>query len=224
MASKDEIIRYSDAELAEFFELINNKLVLAQEQLDSLLEQIIEISENSSDKHGGDWVDDSSVNNDVEMLNNMAIRQRKYIQDLNNSLQRIKNKTYGICLISGELIDKRRLLAVPTTTKSLTVKTDMRRQEEERMTHRITENPYVIEKKQEKEAKPKIISKVIKKSTPPPIKKMEIDDDEDDDDFLNDGLVLNGLDYDDDDDDDYDDDDSNLNDEDDDDGDDDDRD
>ena len=67
-------------------------------------------------------MDDSSINNDVEMLNNMAIRQRMHIQDLDNALVRIKNKSYGICSITGQLIDKRRLLAVPTTTKSLAAK------------------------------------------------------------------------------------------------------
>lgn len=56
------------------------------------------------------------------MLNNMAIRQRMYIKDLENALIRIRNKSYGICSISGQLIDKKRLLAVPTTTKSLEAK------------------------------------------------------------------------------------------------------
>jgi RNA polymerase-binding transcription factor DksA len=198
MASNEDIIRYSDVELAEFGTLIQHKLTLAEEQLESLQSQIIEISENSSDKHGGDWVDDSSVNNDIEMLNNMAIRQRKYIQDLSNAMQRIKNKTYGICLITGELIDKRRLLAVPTTTKSLTAKTDMRRKDEERMTHRITDNPYVKEKKLDKEQKTKIITKVVRKgpAVPPP-PKPPVDEDEDEDDFLeDDDLDIDDLDFD----------------------------
>lgn len=147
MADKDQITRYSDDELAEFQEIIEKKIAQTQEQLESLQGQIIEISENTSDEHGGDWVDDSSINSDMEMLNNMAIRQRKYLQDLNNAMLRIRNKVYGVCVVTGELIDKRRLLAVPTTTKSLTAKTDMRRKEEERMTHRITDNPYVKQAK-----------------------------------------------------------------------------
>lgn len=153
--AKDDITRYSDKDLAEFQEIIEKKMTMTEEQLESLQSQIIEISENSGDEHGGDWVDDSSMNNDMEMLNNMAIRQRKYLQDLNNALLRIKNKVYGICVVTGELIDKRRLLAVPTTTKSLTAKTDLRRKEAERMTHRITDNPYVKEKKEERDAKKK---------------------------------------------------------------------
>ncbi|MEM1214562.1 MAG: TraR/DksA family transcriptional regulator [Bacteroidota bacterium] len=143
MAKKEEPVRYSDEDLAEFETLIAKKISMTEEQLSSLKAQIIEISENTGDEHGGDWVDDSSVNNDIEMLNNMAIRQQKYLQDLNNAMLRIKNKVYGMCVVTGELIDKRRLLAVPTTTKSLSAKTDARRQEAKRMTHRITDNPYV---------------------------------------------------------------------------------
>lgn len=145
MASNDDFVRYSDAELEEFRVVVEKKLELATEQLESLKEQILEMSEKTGDDHGGDWVDDSSINNDMEMLNNMAIRQKKYVQDLNNALLRINNKAYGICVITGELIDKRRLMAVPTTTKSLSAKTDIRRKDEERMTHRITDNPYVKE-------------------------------------------------------------------------------
>lgn len=116
------MVRYSDADLEEFRILIETKLERAEKHLAELQEQILEITENTSDEHGGDWVDDSSINNDVEMLNNMAIRQRMHIQDLDNALVRIKNKSYGICSITGQLIDKRRLLAVPTTTKSLAAK------------------------------------------------------------------------------------------------------
>ena len=118
----NEVVRYSDADLEEFRILIETKLERAEKHLAELQEQILEIIENTSDEHGGDWVDDSSINNDVEMLNNMAIRQRMHIQDLDNALVRIKNKSYGICSITGQLIDKRRLLAVPTTTKSLAAK------------------------------------------------------------------------------------------------------
>ncbi len=152
MADKEQFTRYSDEELEEFQAIIEKKIAQTEEQLESLQSQIIEISENTSDEHGGDWVDDSSINSDMEMLNNMAIRQQKYLQDLNNAMLRIRNKVYGVCVITGELIDKRRLMAVPTTTKSLTAKTDMRRKQEERMTHRITDNPYV---KQAKSDEPK---------------------------------------------------------------------
>ena len=77
MAEKEQMTRYSDEELAEFQAIIEKKIGQTEEQLESLKEQIREISENTSDEHGGDWVDDSSISADIEMLNNMALRQQK---------------------------------------------------------------------------------------------------------------------------------------------------
>lgn len=116
------ITRYSDADLAEFKAIIEKKLEKSREEFEYLQKQILEITENSGDDHGGDWMDDSTTNNDMEFLNNMAIRQRKFIQDLENALVRIRNRSYGICTVTGKLIDKRRLLVVPTATKSVEVK------------------------------------------------------------------------------------------------------
>jgi len=158
----NKVVRYSDADLAEFKSLIDSKLNKAREQLQSLQDQILEIAENTSDEHGGDWMDDSSTNNDVEMLNNMAIRQRRFIQDLENALIRIQNKVYGVCTVTGELIDKKRLLAVPTTTKSLAAKTQaplsrrpLKPEEEKEPGNK---------KKSGKTQENKVISRVIKKS------------------------------------------------------------
>ena len=117
--------RYADQELSVFRELINAKLATAKEQVGKLQQQLIETTQNASDAHGTDWVDDSSLQAELEMLNNMAIRQSKYLKELENALTRIRNKTYGICVITGELIDKRRLMAVPTTTKSVAAKKNM---------------------------------------------------------------------------------------------------
>ncbi|MCB9294440.1 MAG: TraR/DksA family transcriptional regulator [Lewinellaceae bacterium] len=171
------VVRYSDGELAEFKALIDKKLANAQEQLDSLQEQILEITENTSDEHGGDWMDDSSINNDVEMLNNMAIRQRRYIKDLENALVRIRNKTYGICTVTGELIDKKRLLAVPTTTKSLVAKTQEQNPPAER---RVSSSERPAPKPA---GEKKVITKIIRKSpvkpTPPP-RPADFDDEDDD--------------------------------------------
>ena len=144
MATNGEVRRYSDEALAEFKVIVEQKLQNAQEQLQKLQLQILEVTENTADEYGGDWVDDSSVNNEMEMLNNMAIRQRKYVQDLQNALLRIKNKTYGICVVTGELIDRRRLMAVPTTTKSLEAKSSLYKENEEKLsTVRLTDTPYV---------------------------------------------------------------------------------
>lgn len=173
-------LRYSDEELEEFRTLLLKKYDQAKEQLASMLEQINEITENSSDDHGGDWMDDSSMNTEVEMLNTMAIRQRKYIKDLENALIRIKNKSYGICVVTGELIEKRRLLAVPTTTKSVVAKNDEKKVSDEKEITKPSKNPYVrkvdvedeVESDEEEESTPRakqkptpvIITKVIRKS------------------------------------------------------------
>lgn len=184
---ENEVVRYSDADLEEFKVLIDTKLERATTHLNGLQEQILEITENTSDEHGGDWVDDSSINNDVEMLNNMAIRQRMYIQDLENALVRIKNKTYGICSISGQLIDKRRLLAVPTTTKSLAAKVAEQVPAPEKKERIEVEKP-VIEKKsvEKKPAEKRITTTIIRKSSSASGKKksVDIEDLEDDDDEL----------------------------------------
>lgn len=183
---ENEVVRYSDAELDEFKVLIETKLERASTHLSGLQEQILEITENTSDEHGGDWVDDSSINNDVEMLNNMAIRQRMYIQDLENALVRIKNKTYGICSLTGQLIDKRRLLAVPTTTKSLAAKVAEQVPTPERKERVEIEKP-VVEKKpvEKKPTEKRITTTIIRKSSSAGKKKsVDIEDLEDDDDEL----------------------------------------
>ncbi len=174
--------RYSDTDLEEFRVLVEQKLETANQELAYLQEQILEITENSGDDHGGDWMDDSSTNNDIEFLNNMAIRQRKYIQDLENALIRIKNKTYGICLVTGQLIEKRRLLAVPTATKSVEAKTA----EATEAPKKVIEKPQIsldqLDKLEKKEkpatATPKIITKVIRKSKTP-AKPVNVEDDDD---------------------------------------------
>jgi RNA polymerase-binding transcription factor DksA len=186
---RNEVVRYSDAELEEFRVLIETKLDRATKHLNELQEQILEITENTSDEHGGDWVDDSSINNDVEMLNNMAIRQRMHIQDLDNALVRIKNKTYGICSITGQLIDKRRLLAVPTTTKSLAAKVAEQVPVVEKKEKPVIEKPVIEKKPAEKQPPQKrIITTVIRKTSGAKKKPVDIEDLED---LEDDDLSLN---------------------------------
>ena len=115
------ISRYSDEELLEFKKLVEQKLESSQNQLKSMSDRIENISEVGG--NDGDWMDDSSNMQDLDMLNVMIGRQRKHVRDLENALIRISNKRFGICVVTGELIDKRRLMAVPTTTKSLAAKT-----------------------------------------------------------------------------------------------------
>lgn len=160
MIERKATVRYSDAELAEFQQLIETKLEVTQRQLTQLTNQIIESTENNGDAHGVDYVDDSNFNNNLEMLNNMAIRQRKYVRDLNNALIRIQNKVYGVCVITGELIDKKRLMAVPTTTKSLAAKRmNQKARLKKSRNFRLPNNPYVREG-----SNPKVISRIISKS------------------------------------------------------------
>jgi RNA polymerase-binding protein DksA len=174
-------VRYSDTDLGEFREIVEKKLEKAKEELNYLQEQILEITENSGDDHGGDWMDDSSTNNDIEFLNNMAIRQRKYIQDLENALVRIKNKSYGICIVTGHLIDKRRLIAVPTATKSVEAKNAEAQKAEKTGEKKPETSPELLEKleKVEVPATPKIITKVIRKPKTPPVKPVNVEDEDD---------------------------------------------
>ena len=128
-------------------------------------------------------MDDSSINNDVEKLNNMAIRQRMYIHDLENALIRIRNKTYGIYAITGELIDRKRLMAVPTTTKSLAAKTG-NSPEVEKEKRREERRPKSAPPSK---GQPKVITKIIRKpTTNAPKPNTIVDEDEDDVLFEND--------------------------------------
>ncbi len=110
--------RYSDRELELFKINIEQKKEKAENDLHFLLKQMENITEATSK---GDWKENTS-SSDLEMLSTMANRHRHHLQDLKNALIRIQNKNYGICSLTGELIDKRRLMAVPITTKSLAAK------------------------------------------------------------------------------------------------------
>ncbi|MBK7231833.1 MAG: TraR/DksA family transcriptional regulator [Saprospiraceae bacterium] len=114
--------RYSDEELVAFKVIIDEKLEAAKAELTGLEQQMMELRENMSDEQGGDWFDDSSIHTEIEFLTKMAERQRQFVQNLEMALVRIKNKSYGICSVTGELIDRQRLLLVPHATKSVAAK------------------------------------------------------------------------------------------------------
>lgn len=121
MESPNQLVnRYSDADLAEFKAVIEKKLATAYEELEYLKEQISNTTESM--ENDGDYMDDSNSFSDMELFHNMAHRTQKHVQALENALFRISNKSYGICSATGELIDKRRLLVVPTTTMSVNAK------------------------------------------------------------------------------------------------------
>lgn len=122
--TKDDRSRYSDKELAEFKELILEKLKEAQADFD-LLKQTL----SNADNHGTDdtspsfkLLEDGSDVLSKEETAQLAIRQEKYIVNLKNALMRIENKTYGICRVTGKLIPKERLRSVPHATLGIDAK------------------------------------------------------------------------------------------------------
>ncbi len=119
-----EKTRYSDADLKEFKDLINRKLVEANEDL-----TLLKGSLSLSDDHGTDdtgrtfnMMEDGSETLSREEVAQLAARQEKFIQSLHSALLRIENKTYGICRVTGKLIQKERLMLVPHATLSIEAK------------------------------------------------------------------------------------------------------
>ncbi len=117
-------MRYSDNELTEFRELIQRKLETAKKEL-GYLQGLI----TRKDEMGGDETDnrymtmeDGSLSMEREQLSQMASRQITFIDHLEKAMMRIENKTYGICRVTGKLIDKARLRAVPHATLSIEAK------------------------------------------------------------------------------------------------------
>jgi RNA polymerase-binding transcription factor DksA len=112
--------RYSDKELEEFDQLIDQKLIVAREQLEFYLKQLEDMAENPDNKIKG--LDDGLSTLESERVSSLASRQQKLIQHLENAKIRIKNKVYGICRETGKLISKERLRAVPHATLSIEAK------------------------------------------------------------------------------------------------------
>jgi len=119
-----ETKRYSDSELLEFKELINKKLVVAKEELNNLLTQMSNPGINGGTDTDNTYnkTDDGASTSEKEYLSQLAARQRKFIENLENAIIRVENKTYGICKVTGKLISKERLRAVPHTTLSMEAK------------------------------------------------------------------------------------------------------
>ncbi|HLQ98853.1 MAG TPA: TraR/DksA C4-type zinc finger protein [Sphingobacterium sp.] len=124
MADKVEKTRYSDDELQEFKAIILEKLRIAKEELDSLTSSLSNKNANGTDDTGGRYktLEDGSATLAKEQTNQLAARQKKFMNNLEAALVRIENKTYGICRETGKLIQKERLRAVPHTTLSIEAK------------------------------------------------------------------------------------------------------
>ena len=116
-------MRYSDADLAEFREIIQKKLDAAKKEL-AYLQGLITRKDEGGDMDEARYMtmEDGSVSMEREQLSQMASRQITFIDHLEKAMMRIENKTYGICRVTGKLIDKARLRAVPHATLSIEAK------------------------------------------------------------------------------------------------------
>lgn len=119
-----EKTRYSDVELEEFKALIHEKLKEAQTDYDMLKNSLSNSDDNGTDDTGRTFnmMEDGSETLSREEVAQLSLRQEKFIQNLQNALIRIQNKTYGICRVSGKLIQKERLRLVPHATLSIDAK------------------------------------------------------------------------------------------------------
>lgn len=124
-STPDDKTRYSDEELKEFESLILGKLEKAREEFRILKETLNRNNDAGTDATSGGntkVLEDGAETAEKENLSQLAARQLKYITNLENALVRIKNRTYGICTVTGKLIPKERLIAVPHTTQSIEAK------------------------------------------------------------------------------------------------------
>ena len=124
MKLENEKTRYSESDLQEFKSLLLDKLRSAKEELNALATSLSSPNANGTDDTAGTYktLEDGSATLEKEQINQLAARQKKFIEQLEAALVRIENKTYGICRETGKLIPKERLRAVPHTTLSMEAK------------------------------------------------------------------------------------------------------
>lgn len=120
----DEKLRYSDAELQEFKKLIQDKIAKAENDLGLIKESFINNQNNGTDDTSPTFkaFEEGAETLSKEQNAILASRQEKFVRDLKHALIRIVNKTYGICRVTGKLIPKERLQAVPHATLSIEAK------------------------------------------------------------------------------------------------------
>ncbi|HEY9195025.1 MAG TPA: TraR/DksA C4-type zinc finger protein [Mucilaginibacter sp.] len=124
MKQEQEKTRYSEVDLQEFKGIILDKMRIAREELNSLATSLSSPNANGTDDTAGTYktLEDGSATLEKEQINQLAARQKKFIEQLEAALVRIENKTYGVCRETGKLIPKERLRAVPHTTLSMEAK------------------------------------------------------------------------------------------------------
>jgi DnaK suppressor protein len=122
--SKNSKNKYSDKELEGFRKIINLKIEKAQNDLDLIKSAYMNDSTNGTEDTSPTFksVEEGSETMSKEANTQLALRQEKFIRDLKNALVRIENKTYGVCRVTGKLIDKKRLNIVPHATLSIEAK------------------------------------------------------------------------------------------------------
>ena len=124
MAKKNKN-KYSEKELKEFEAIILDKLEKAQNELRYIKESLSKNSDDygpDSDSNNVRVLEDGADTAEKENMSQLAARQQKFMEQLENALVRIKNGTYGICVDTGKLIQKARLKAVPHTMHSIEAK------------------------------------------------------------------------------------------------------
>ena len=120
----EERVRYSDAELQEFKKIIQDKIAKAEKDLALINESFINEQNNGTDDTSPTFkaFEEGAETLSKEQNSILAGRQEKFIRDLKHALIRIENKTYGVCRVTGKLIPKERLMAVPHATLSIEAK------------------------------------------------------------------------------------------------------
>ena len=127
MKTKTENFRYSEEELKEFEQIILDKIDAARKELNALKEELSKKNDSGTDATASavKVLEDGADSLEKEKLGQLAARQQKFLQQLENALIRIKNGTYGtygVCIETGKLIPKERLRAVPHTQHSIEAK------------------------------------------------------------------------------------------------------
>lgn len=115
--SKDN--RYTQEELDAFREFVDKKLARAKDDFTYMQNQINDMSMNSDGDHSSDYIDGSAAHMDIQRMNEMAKRHLMTIEELEGAKVRIRQGTYGICSVTGDKIDPKRLRLVPGAKRSV---------------------------------------------------------------------------------------------------------
>ena len=118
------VVRYSDKDLGSFKKIIEEKISKAQRDLELIRSAYMNDGNNGTEDTSPTFkaFEEGSQTMSKEANTQLAIRQEKFIRDLKNALIRIENKTYGVCRVTGKLINKKRLKIVPHATLSIEAK------------------------------------------------------------------------------------------------------